>query len=232
MADKGKNGTKQPRAAMARALSKDDPTLSGLVDGFDIVTDKRAHARYLARTCADRLRRLGYGLEGLNSIGTRDDNGWPVHTWPASVDLDSRGRTIATLRAYALHYSAIPLPEPSLWHGAMRKLATAADAEIFDSDRSQRIAKGPRQRQRGPVWRAVEMLINEGAKDAASVLRKLSDPDEMERPGSNYPIVICSESGEDPIRWYPRGSDEDSAKESTFAHIRSVVSKIKNSVSR
>lgn len=225
-------GKKQPRAGKARALSKDDPPLSGLVDGFDVVTDKRMHARILARACANRLERLGYSLEGLNSIGTRDDNGWPVHAWPPSVDMDSRGRAIATLRAYALHYSAIPLPEPSLWHNAMHKLADAADAEIFDGYRSQRIAKGPRKRPRGPVWRTVEMLIDEGAKDAASVLRKLSDPDEMDRPGSNYPIVICSEFGEDPIRWYPRGSDEGSARESTFAHIRSVVSKIKISVNR
>lgn len=207
-------------------LSRDDATLTGLVDGFDVVTDKRMHARVLARACSDRLRRLGYGLESLNGIGTRDDNGWPVHTWPTAVDMDARGRAIATLRAYALHYSATPLPEPSLWHNTMRRLATLADAEIFGSYQSQRIAQGPRQRPRGPVWRTVEMIVAEGAKDAAAVLRKLSDPDEMDRPGNDFPIVVCSEAGEDPINWYPRGSDEDHAESVTHKRVRNIAGAI------
>jgi len=207
-------------------LSRDDATLTGLVDGFDIVTEKRLHARALARACTSRLTQLGYSTEGLNAIGTRDDRGHPMHTWPATVAMDARGKAIATLRAYALHYAATPPTDAPLWHVAMRRLATVADTEILDGYRSQRIAQGPRQRPRGPVWRTVEMIVAEGAKDAAAVLRKLSDPDEMDRPGNDFPIVVCSEAGEDPINWYPRGSDEDHAESVTHKRVRNIAGAI------
>lgn len=227
MTTRAPSSKKQPPAAKAGALSMDDPDLTGLVNGFDIVTDKRMHARALARACTNRLTRLGYSMKGLNGIGTREDRGHPMHDWPATVDMDARGKSIATLRAYALHYAALPLTDPPLWHHAMRRLAERADAEIFDSYRNQRIAKAPRQRERGPVWRTIEMLIAEGAKDVTAVLNKMADPDEMDRPGSDYPIVVCSdEAGDNPIRWYPRGADEDRAEAVSHKRVKNIVGTI------
>ena len=142
-------------------LTKDDPTLSGAVDALDIVADKQAHSRAIASECTRRLKRLGYSLDGLNGIGTKNDRGWPIHVWPQGLDIAEPGRSVAILRAYALHYAAFPLIDPGLWHHAMRALARRADADIFEAYRNQRIAKKPRQRERGPVWQTIEQLVAE-----------------------------------------------------------------------
>jgi len=227
---------KQPRATKARALPSrkvsDEHTLLLDVDALDIVSDKRGHARdNIVPRCERRLRKLGHGASDWSQIEAQEVSGMPIYVCPRHLLMEPSALDAAVLRAWAEHYAENAVSDAGLWHFHMRRRAMGADREIFHAYLNQVNAKQPRHRDRGPVWRTVEMLINEGARDAAGVLRKLSDPDEMDRPGSDYPIVVCSDAADDPIRWYPRGSDEGDAREATFAHIRSVVSKIKKTVS-